>query len=501
MSKLSTRTKFAYGIGQVAEQIKVTGFDTFVFFYFSQVLGLNAALAGVAVGIALVFDGLIDPFTGALSDSWKSPRGRRHPFMYAALPVTLFWFAMFFPPTGLGQIGLFAWLTVFAILVRGSMTLFHVPHIALGAELSDDYVERTSVVAWRTFSGLLGATIAGSVWLAVFFPKTEQYANGLLNPAGYPKVALFGSIMMAVTIWYSTWGTRDQIARLPKAPANMPRITFASTLGVAWRGYREAMALKSFRAVFAGAACFTVAYGITQVLQTHMNVFFWEFSAQQYGALRLALLPGFLLGIAASRFAHRRWDKKACAIFGMLFITASLHLPVVLRLLGVLPHNGGSLLLLIIAVLFMFGGFAGGIAITTASSMMADVSQEFEYQSGRPQQGVLFSGRPLSQQIGSGVGHAFAGVGIWLIGFPTKASSVSAVEPSLIDGLGLLFLTAGVVGFAGVYAYSRYDLTHARHVETLKSLQDRKQTGSAESVAAADAATAEGTAEQATQLS
>jgi Na+/melibiose symporter-like transporter len=147
----------------------------------------------------------------------------------------------------------------------------------------------------------------------------------------------------------------------------------------------------------------------------------------------------------------------------MLFITTALHLPIVLRLLGVLPHNGGSGLLLLVAVFFMLGGIAGGIAITTASSMMADVSQEFEYQSGRPQQGVLFSAISLSQQLGSGVGHTFAGVGLSLIGFPTQAKDVSAVDPTLITSLGLFYLTTAIVRLAGIYAYTRYDLTQARH--------------------------------------
>src|SRR5689334_20861842 len=103
MSKLKVRTKFAYGIGQMAEQIKISGFDVFVFFYFQQVLGLSGSLSGTAVGIALIFDALIDPFTGSISDNWKSPRGRRHPFMYAAaLPLAVFWFALFFPPQGMG---------------------------------------------------------------------------------------------------------------------------------------------------------------------------------------------------------------------------------------------------------------------------------------------------------------------------------------------------------------------------------------------------------------
>jgi Na+/melibiose symporter-like transporter len=205
-----------------------------------------------------------------------------------------------------------------------------------------------------------------------------------------------------------------------------------------------------------------------------MNVFFWEFTSKQQGALRLALLPGFLLGISLTRVAHKRFDKKACAMAGLVFITTALHLPIVLRLLGVLPHGGGGALLLVVTIFLMLGGIAGGIAITTASSMMADVAQELEYRSGRPQQGVLFSAISLSQQIGSAVGHMVAGFGIDLIDFPTKAKDPSAVAPEFVSSLGMIYLTASLVGFLGVYAYKRYDLTHARHLETLETVAARR---------------------------
>ena len=106
MAKLSVGTKFAYGIGQVAEQIKNQGFNAFLFFYFTQVLGLAGTLAGAAVLIALVFDAVTDPLAGSLSDNWRSKRGRRHPFMYAAAgPLAITWLLLFLPPEGLGQFG------------------------------------------------------------------------------------------------------------------------------------------------------------------------------------------------------------------------------------------------------------------------------------------------------------------------------------------------------------------------------------------------------------
>ncbi len=94
-----------------------------------------------------MFDAVTDPLTGSISDTLRHRWGRRHPFMYAsAVPLGLFFALVFNPPDGLGQWGLFAWLTTFAVLTRGAMTLYHVPHLALGAELSTDYRERSVIV-------------------------------------------------------------------------------------------------------------------------------------------------------------------------------------------------------------------------------------------------------------------------------------------------------------------------------------------------------------------
>src|SRR5687767_11995127 len=120
MQRLSIRTRVAYGIGQVSEAIVARGFDLLVFFYFQQVLGLSASLAGAAVALGFAVEATCAPVVGWLSDQHQSRHGRRHPFMFAAaLPLALSWYLLFSPPPGLGQIGLFMWLGSFAVLVRG----------------------------------------------------------------------------------------------------------------------------------------------------------------------------------------------------------------------------------------------------------------------------------------------------------------------------------------------------------------------------------------------
>ena len=108
---LGLGTKFTYGFGQAAEGLKNGAFGVFLFFYYNQVLALSGTLAGLAVGIALVFDAVTDPMAGSISDNWRSKLGRRHPFMFlAAAPLAIAFFLLFNPPAELGQIGLFIWL-------------------------------------------------------------------------------------------------------------------------------------------------------------------------------------------------------------------------------------------------------------------------------------------------------------------------------------------------------------------------------------------------------
>ena len=130
-------TKFFFALGTASEAVIGVAFNFFNFFFYTNLVGLSGTLAGLAITIALFFDAVTDPLVGAVSDRWRSRLGRRHPFMFAApLPVMICLFGIYSPPDTWGDTGLFLWLTTLTIIMRTSITLFNVPHLALGAELS-----------------------------------------------------------------------------------------------------------------------------------------------------------------------------------------------------------------------------------------------------------------------------------------------------------------------------------------------------------------------------
>ena len=165
-NKIPLRTKLAFGIGAAGENVAVFGFSSFVFFYYSQVLGLPGTLAGLAVTASLIVDAVTDPLMGAISDRWRSRWGRRHPFMVAAaIPVAISFFCIFSPPQGLSEWALFAWLATFSILMRLFVTMFNIPHLAFGAEMSEDYLQRSVIMSYNAIFAWVGG--AGIFLLAM----------------------------------------------------------------------------------------------------------------------------------------------------------------------------------------------------------------------------------------------------------------------------------------------------------------------------------------------
>ncbi|MCH2097491.1 MAG: MFS transporter, partial [Pseudomonadales bacterium] len=210
-----TSSRFFQALGSLPDTLKNFAFNTFLLFYYNQVLGLSASLASLAITLALVVDAITDPLVGAWSDRFRHRLGRRHPFMFASVvPLGLCLFFVFSPPAGLSEGALMGWLLAFAIGTRASMTLFIVPWNALFAEFSDDYAERSAIVTWRYVVGWFGGvTFTFSVWTFIFH-SSEAWTPGHLNPDAYGTFALVLAVGVSAAALLTTLLTRREIPYL-----------------------------------------------------------------------------------------------------------------------------------------------------------------------------------------------------------------------------------------------------------------------------------------------
>ena len=467
--RLPIGTKLFYGSGTVAFGVKDQGFSALLMLFYNQVMGLPAAWVGAAIMIAMIVDALFDPILGQISDDFRSRWGRRHPFMYAAaLPVALTYFFLWSPPHWPPQ-ALFAYLVGLAILVRMCISLYEIPSTALLAEFTSKYDERTTLVAYRYFFGVLGGIVMNILAFKVFLKPDATHSVGQLNPAGYVQYGLFAALIMMVSILISSVGTHRRIARLPMlSPPERPR--FLQLL----RNMGEVLLHPSYLPVLLSSLFSAMGGGLTLALNIYFSTYLWNFSAGQIATLTASAVIGIVLAFVVALPLSVRFGKKPAALvlFGLSLLFGAT--PLALRLLGLFPANGDALLLPLVMLSLVFWMMCTIAASILAVSMVADVSEHIQLSTGRRAEGLLFSGATMINKAVSGMGVFLSGLLLAFVRFPEHAKP-GQVDPQVMSHLVMVYLTTSVVvsGLA-ILCLSFYPLTRAHHAEALRKLAEQQ---------------------------
>ncbi|WP_374469503.1 MFS transporter [Phenylobacterium sp.] len=468
--RLSLKTKLAFGIGSAAETIALFAVTSYALLFYNQVLGVNAAWVGLAISASLVFDGLTEPIVGSWSDRTKSKWGRRHPWMFAApIPIALAFFAIFSPPASLGELGLAVWCGVTVSVLRQVMTFFHTPHLALGGELSPNYVERSKVMAYNSFFTWAGGAGMTYVALTFFFPKTEEFHNGLLNPEPWNEFAATMAVVVIAVLFASAWFTRDRIPYLPKPAADTPKFSPAEF----FKDIGKALTNVNYVWLLAGYFFLSMMLGLREGLRIYTYSYYWEISSSD---MRLFIIGSFLGYATAFAFAarmHGRFDKKATAIWSAVAYAVIPTIPIVLGQMGVLgPDTPGLLAILIAFATFAYA--AVSVLQISIMSALADIADENELKYGVRQEGILYSTRALAAKLDQAIGTALAGFVIALIAFPDRAQP-GQVAPEILNNLALWDgLLAAVPGLIAAWCYGRYRIDRQAYEVTREALAKRR---------------------------
>lgn len=450
-------TMLAYGFGAVAYGVKDFGFSTFLLFFFNQVMGLPAGQVGLAIMCALLVDAFIDPAIGALSDRTRSRWGRRHPWMYAAaIPIALGWLLLWNPPA-LSQGAMLLWVFALAVLVRAAVSAYEVPSQALSPELSADYDERTRIMAYRYLFGWVGAMAMLMVSYGVFFAPQPGQTSGLLNRDGYIGFSICSALVMVVAILVSAIGTHRQIPRLQKAEVR------EASVAAHFRELFETIRNPAFAVLMTAGLCYYTAQGVSFALSNYLYTHVWGFRGADFQWLGVILIVGatgaFLL---APRLARRIGKPRAAMLF-MAGAACLLALPYGLRLAGMFPDADSRAMLLLLLPIFTVNSICGISSTILGASMLADVVEHSEADTGRRSEGVFFAGGFFVQKCTTGVGILVAGQILSLVGFPENAQP-GAVDPATIDMLTILFASLYLgLGLCAALVYRRFPFGKAEH--------------------------------------
>lgn len=462
--RVPLRIKAFHGLGAIAYGVKDNGFSTFLLLFYNQVIGIDAKLVSLALMAALFIDAFADPIIGHLSDRTYTRWGRRLPWLYIApIPLALVWLLMWAPPEGLGN-GIFFYLLAVAILVRTLVSCCEVPSLSLVPELSRDYDERTGLMRFRYLFGWAGGLL--SLWMAynIFLVPDAEHKIGQLNADGYWAYGVFTALLMAASVLISAMGQHKRVAHLP------PSRPAKTSLVASFSEIREAISHRAALILFSAAAIAFTSQGITFSLSNYLYVFVWKFDETAFQIypwfLFFSVIGSFFLVQPLTKRFGKRPVAMVAGVIGLLFWSA----PFVLRLVGLWPEVGSTQSTAQVFGFAFCSNISSVITMITAASMVADIVEASEIETGRRTEGIFSAGWLFTQKCGTGLGIFASGLIVDLSGLSPKSDPAS-VATGVIDQLTIFYvIMIAVLAVISTLIFSRFPINRADHEERVRKL-------------------------------
>jgi GPH family glycoside/pentoside/hexuronide:cation symporter len=421
---LPLRTLLAYG----GPTLGVSYLLFFVQFYFlkyaTDVLLLPPAAIGALFALAKAWDAASNPLVGSWSDRSRARLGRRHPFLLGSLPLLAAGFVMLWsPPAALGPSALLAWAALGLFVFHTAFALHTIPHIALGAELSDDSHQRTRLFGARQISFTLGMLLAfAAIQFAMNAIAPREATARMAIPAALVAVMLLAITPLTVREPVrAERGGQSLMGSLRDVLANRP----ARILLVVW-----------FIESFGVGATGTMAPYVAQYVLRRPDV---------VGTIPAAYVVAGVLSIPLWVRISRRFGARDTWLTAMVLASAAF---------GGMLFVGEGDVALIMALLLVAGG-AMGCGNVLSASLMADIIDFDARRTGERREGVYSASLMFAMKIGISLATATSGVALGAVGFVPNAEQ----SAGSLFGIRMLFAGLPCIGFlAGALLFRRFPL-------------------------------------------
>lgn len=465
--RLGIGFKLVYGSGQMVDAAMQAALNTFLLFYLTTVCGMSPDLAGIILFLSLAVDAVADPLIGALSDHHRSRWGRRLPFMAGALiPLAVSTIALFSLPASLGGVALFAYVLGLNIILRISLSVFVLPYSALAAEVSNDYRERSIIMAYRAIFIVLGTVAC----LGPAFSLIFSGPSGLQTREAYPLLGILVALLVTISGVICIVGVARPVRALPKPHLERG----ARGAGLFLRDISQLLRNPTFVKLFTGAIIVLIGSGSALALNLHAYRFYWQLRPDQIQLPTLALPLGMLIGTPFAVQLLKHVEKRTGVLVAVVLLAITQGSLPLLNMVGALP--GGDMRLgLLIANGTVFGVCAN-LCFICFFSMAADAVDEHDHLFGVRCEGLYYASLTLAAKAATGLGSMFAGLGLKWIGFPAGSapSDLANLSPHTIQGLGLLWGPGlAILLLLGAPFFVFYRLDRHRHVRLVQQLNVR----------------------------
>lgn len=455
--KLRLGEKLGYCSAAIGDAIGYTLVTTFLMFYLTTVAGLQPAIAGTISVLGAVWNALINPIVGYLSDHARTKWGRRRPFMMGFCIPLMFVMIFLFTAVDIPYTLKIVYYGFMVIAFWASFTGFFVPFYALGAEYTQDYEERSTIRAYVSFFNMIGTlfSMAMPTMLVDFFEK-----QGMTTDRSWTIMAAMLGIITSVSIIITVIASKDKDhTKVFKSENAKPKEKLS--IIEMFREYLQVLALKPMRWLLIVALFFLIAYAILLSDLVYLLTYNAGLSGMGVSMWMLIRCVLCMITIPIIAWLCRKTDKRKAMLIIFAFSAVGL---ITLRITGIADN--------VVLVIYIFVS-----SVATASywqimpAVFYDVCEYDEFETGKRREGAILAVQGLVEAAAYGVGSQVLGIILQLAGFDGSADIQSQ------NALEWVFNCATWVPviFIAVAAFAMYKYPISREVynDIVKKLKGR----------------------------
>ena len=464
--KVPMGQKIAFGFGMLANQMFPAVISIFIV-VLVQNLGFPGWMWGVVSLVPRLFDAITDPIMGFISDNTKSKWGRRKQYVLLGAVIMGISFIIMWQLYKDNTVDYnFTYFLLWSLVFYVGLTIFSVPYVAMGYEMSNDFHERTNIMAVAQFIGQWAWVIAPWFWVIMddksFFESGEVAVRELAIWVGIICMVF----AMIPAIFIKSKSTLNE---------KYDSITFKNILKslhtIFILNFGQALKIKAFRKLCVATFLIFNAFNTVAAFTYFIIVFFlfngatgpdgaWWWPTL-FGSVG-ALVTTFLVIPVVTQISKKIGKKKAFIVSQSVSIIGYI-------MLWFLFIPGKPYLFLFALPFFSFG--IGGL-FTLMMSMTADVIDLDELNTGKRREGIFGAIYWWMVKFGFGIAGGLSGVIFSVIGWESGGATQS--EEALF-GLRLFFSGLPILGtLIAIYIMWDYDLSEEKAGEIRAKLETRK---------------------------
>ena len=451
MRKVTLGTTIAYGMPGLGAGYMYLLMSLYVMKFSTDVLLIAPAVMGVIFSISRIWDAVSDPIAGYLSDRTTFKFGRRRTWMLISfIPISFGFLAVFSPPESMQGQSLDLWMMIAILSFYSAITLLNVPHMALGAELSEDYHERTRLFGVRHIGFTLGSILA-LVSMSLLINEENNPDGDVRQLAG--SLAFYAIGAMSLMIFFA-------VSKLKENPEFQNRVNknpFKAFRDVWINPHAKILIIVLFIENLGGA--------VIGVLTLYVTQYIVEAPAWAPLIIFAYMLPSALsvpLWIPLSR----RFGKIRLWVFSLAFTGISFGGIFIIPFLDSITDR-----LIVMFIGAALGGMAAGCGGAIGPSVKGDVIDYDEYLTGERKEGSYFAALNFVFKSATGIMLLVTGFVLQFSGFIPNQPQTMEVKIALISLYGLVPLIFYSLG--AYLLYKKFKFGEKEHAAIKQQIQER----------------------------